>query len=164
MKYPKSQKPSDLLSWAHFVEILKLEYPHRTIGQQSADRPSWSQPVIARICQALSLQGALASHPTVEGILYAVCNKSGRLIEILRVFPLFKGDIFFLQRPPSRHTFSSTEPAKAMRASVSSNRRVAFFLPKTLKGSRLEQGALPKESPDVSRSGQLAPKPRHGGG
>ena len=96
MKYPKSQKPSDLLSWAHFVEILKLEYPHRTIGQQSADRPSWSQPVIARICQALSLQGALASHPTVEGILYAVCNKSGRLIEILRVFPLFKRRYLFL--------------------------------------------------------------------
>ena len=96
MKYPKSQKPSDLLSWAHFVEILKLEYQHRTIGQQSADRPSWSQPGIARICQALSLQGALASHPTVEGILYAVCNKSGRLIEILRVFPLLKTRNLFL--------------------------------------------------------------------
>ena len=96
MNYPISQKPSDLLSWAHFVEIPKLEYPHRTIGQQSADRLSWSRTVISGICQALSLQGALASLPTVEGILYAVRNKFGRLMENLRAFPLLKTRNLFL--------------------------------------------------------------------
>jgi hypothetical protein len=45
MAYPKGAKPSHLLSWAHFVELLKLDAPlERSFYEPQATRDKWPVP------------------------------------------------------------------------------------------------------------------------
>ncbi len=45
LQYPKGQKPSDLLSWSHHVELLRIDDPlERSFYEQQAIRERWSVP------------------------------------------------------------------------------------------------------------------------
>lgn len=49
INYPKGAKPSHLLSWSHFVELLKLDGPlERSFYEQQAIREKWSVPELQR--------------------------------------------------------------------------------------------------------------------
>jgi hypothetical protein len=49
LTYPKAAKPSHLLSWSHFVELLKLDDPlERSFYEQQAIREKWSVPELQR--------------------------------------------------------------------------------------------------------------------
>ncbi|HBJ34368.1 MAG TPA: hypothetical protein DDZ51_06310 [Planctomycetaceae bacterium] len=49
LNYPISQKPSDLLSWSHYVELLRIEDPlERGFYEQQAIREKWSVPELQR--------------------------------------------------------------------------------------------------------------------
>ena len=48
-RYPISQKPSDLLSWSHYVELLKLDDDlERSFYEQQAIHEKWSVPELKR--------------------------------------------------------------------------------------------------------------------
>ena len=47
--YPKGQKPSDLLSWSHHVELLRIDDPmERSFYEKQAIRENWSVPELQR--------------------------------------------------------------------------------------------------------------------
>ncbi len=49
LNYPISQKPSDLLSWSHYVELLRIEDKlERSFYEQQAIREKWSVPELQR--------------------------------------------------------------------------------------------------------------------
>lgn len=49
LAYPKGAKPSHLLSWSHFVELLKLDDPlERSFYEQQAIQEKWSVPELRR--------------------------------------------------------------------------------------------------------------------
>uniref|UniRef100_Q3AT24 Cytoplasmic protein n=1 Tax=Chlorobium chlorochromatii (strain CaD3) TaxID=340177 RepID=Q3AT24_CHLCH len=49
LAYPKGAKPSHLLSWSHWVELLKLDDPlERSFYEQQAIREKWSVPELQR--------------------------------------------------------------------------------------------------------------------
>ena len=49
LAYPKGQKPSDLLSWSHHVELLRIEDPlERSFYEKQAIREKWSIPELKR--------------------------------------------------------------------------------------------------------------------
>jgi predicted nuclease of restriction endonuclease-like (RecB) superfamily len=49
LAYPKGAKPSHILSWSHFVELLKLSDPlERSFYEQQAIREKWSVPELQR--------------------------------------------------------------------------------------------------------------------
>ena len=49
LHYPKGQKPSDLLSWSHYVELLRIDDPlERSFYEQQAIREKWSVPELQR--------------------------------------------------------------------------------------------------------------------
>jgi predicted nuclease of restriction endonuclease-like (RecB) superfamily len=49
LEYPISQKPSDLLSWSHYVELLRIEDRlERSFYEQQATRERWSVPELQR--------------------------------------------------------------------------------------------------------------------
>ena len=49
LAYPKGAKPSHLLSWSHFIELLKLDDPlERSFYEQQAIRDKWSVPELQR--------------------------------------------------------------------------------------------------------------------
>jgi predicted nuclease of restriction endonuclease-like (RecB) superfamily len=49
LHYPKGQKPSDLLSWSHHVELLRIEDPlERSFYENQAIREKWSIPELKR--------------------------------------------------------------------------------------------------------------------
>jgi predicted nuclease of restriction endonuclease-like (RecB) superfamily len=49
LHYAKSQKPSDLLSWSHHVELLRIEDPlERSFYEKQAIREKWSVPELKR--------------------------------------------------------------------------------------------------------------------
>ena len=49
LQYPKGQKPSDLLSWSHHVELLRIEDPlERSFYEKQAIREKWSIPELKR--------------------------------------------------------------------------------------------------------------------
>lgn len=49
LRYPISQKPSDELSWSHYVELLKLDDPlERGFYEQQAIAEGWSVPELKR--------------------------------------------------------------------------------------------------------------------
>ena len=49
LEYPISQKPSDLLSWSHYVELLRIEDRlERSFYEQQAIRERWSVPELQR--------------------------------------------------------------------------------------------------------------------
>lgn len=49
LAYPKGQKPSDLLSWSHHVELLRIDDPlERSFYEKQAIREKWSVPELQR--------------------------------------------------------------------------------------------------------------------
>ena len=49
LHYPKGQKPSDLLSWSHHVELLRIDDPlERSFYEQQAIQEKWSVPELPR--------------------------------------------------------------------------------------------------------------------
>jgi predicted nuclease of restriction endonuclease-like (RecB) superfamily len=78
-RYPISQKPSDLLSWSHYVELLKLgDELERSFYEQQAIREKWSVPELKRQKDsALFLR--LAASKDKAGILQLAAQ--GQLIE-----------------------------------------------------------------------------------
>lgn len=53
LRYPISQKPSDLLSWSHYVELLKIDDElERSFYQQQARLEHWSVPELRRQIQS----------------------------------------------------------------------------------------------------------------
>jgi predicted nuclease of restriction endonuclease-like (RecB) superfamily len=49
MAYPKGAKPLHLLSWSHFVELLKLDHPlERSFYEKQAIHDKWSVPELQR--------------------------------------------------------------------------------------------------------------------
>lgn len=69
LEYPKSQKPSNLLSWSHYVELLRIEDRlERSFYEQQAIREKWSIPELKRQKKS-SLFLRLASGKDNESIL-----------------------------------------------------------------------------------------------
>lgn len=69
LRYPISQKPSHLLSWSHYVELLKLEDDlERQFYEQQAIRERWSVPELKRQKKS-QLFLRLAASKDKEGIL-----------------------------------------------------------------------------------------------
>ena len=49
LRYPISQKPSDLLSWSHYVELLRIDDPlERSFYEKQAILEKWSVPELQR--------------------------------------------------------------------------------------------------------------------
>jgi predicted nuclease of restriction endonuclease-like (RecB) superfamily len=100
-RYPISQKPSDLLSWSHYVELLKLEDPlERSFYQKQAIHERWSIPELKRQ-KASSLFLRLAASKDKQGIQKLAAQ--GQLIEqpsdLLREPYIFE----FLKIPEATH-------------------------------------------------------------
>jgi len=78
-RYPISQKPSDLLSWSHYVELLKLDDDlERSFYEQQAIHEKWSVPELKRQKDsALFLR--LAASKDKAGVLKLATQ--GQLIE-----------------------------------------------------------------------------------
>ena len=69
LSYSKGQKPSDLLSWSHHVELLRIEDPlERSFYEQQAIREKWSVPELQRQ-KKTSLFLRLASGKDKDAIL-----------------------------------------------------------------------------------------------
>jgi predicted nuclease of restriction endonuclease-like (RecB) superfamily len=104
--YPISQKPSDLLSWSHYVELLKIEDEmERGFYEQQAIREKWSVPELQRQ-KKTSLFLRLAAGKDKAAILQLASQ--GQIIaaptDILRDPFVFE----FLKIPES-HTLDETE-------------------------------------------------------
>ena len=100
-RYPISQKPSDLLSWSHYVELLKLEDPlERGFYEKQAIHERWSVPELKRQ-KAASLFLRLAASKDKQGIQKLAAQ--GQLIEqpsdLLREPYVFE----FLKIPEATH-------------------------------------------------------------
>lgn len=79
LRYPISQKPSHLLSWSHYVELLKLDDElERGFYEQQAIAERWSVPELKRQ-KAASLFLRLASSKDKTGILELA--KQGQMVE-----------------------------------------------------------------------------------
>jgi hypothetical protein len=77
--YPTSQKPSHLLSWSHYVELLKLEDDlERSFYEQQAISEKWSVPELKRQ-KATALFLRLAASKDKAGVLQLAAQ--GQLIE-----------------------------------------------------------------------------------
>ena len=49
LRYPISQKPSDLLSWSHYVELLKIDDAlERSFYEKQSIADRWSVPELKR--------------------------------------------------------------------------------------------------------------------
>ena len=78
-RYPISQKPSHLLSWSHYVELLKLDDDQeRSFYEQQAIHEKWSVPELKRQ-KATSLFLRLAASKDKAGVLQLAAQ--GQLIE-----------------------------------------------------------------------------------
>lgn len=78
-RYPISQKPSHLLSWSHYVELLKLDDDlERGFYEQQAIHEKWSVPELKRQ-KATALFLRLAASKDKAGILQLAAQ--GQLIE-----------------------------------------------------------------------------------
>ena len=78
-RYPISQKPSHLLSWSHYVELLKLDNNlERSFYEQQAIQEKWSVPELKRQ-KATALFMRLAASKDKAGILQLAAQ--GQLIE-----------------------------------------------------------------------------------
>ncbi|MEN9867443.1 MAG: hypothetical protein RL748_3033 [Pseudomonadota bacterium] len=105
LRYPISQKPSDLLSWSHFVELLKIEDPlERGFYEKQAITERWSVPELKRQ-KASSLFLRLAASRDKEGILQLATQ--GQVItkpaDLLREPYIFE----FLKLPEPAHISES---------------------------------------------------------
>jgi predicted nuclease of restriction endonuclease-like (RecB) superfamily len=101
LRYPISQKPSDLLSWSHYVELLKLEDTlERGFYEKQAIHERWSVPELKRQ-KASSLFLRLAASKDKEGIL-KLANHGQRVAQasdLLREPYVFE----FLKIPEATH-------------------------------------------------------------
>ena len=69
LHYQKGQKPSDLLSWSHHVELLRIDDPlERSFYEQQSIREKWSVPELQRQKKS-SLFLRLAAEKDKDGIL-----------------------------------------------------------------------------------------------
>ena len=69
LHYQKGQKPSDLLSWSHHVELLRIDDPlERSFYEQQSIREKWSVPELQRQKKS-SLFLRLAAGKDKDGIL-----------------------------------------------------------------------------------------------
>ena len=69
LHYPRSQKPSDQLSWSHYVELLKIDDPlERGFYQRQAIAERWSVPELKRQ-KATALFLRLAASKDKAGVL-----------------------------------------------------------------------------------------------
>ncbi|MEI6141133.1 MAG: PDDEXK nuclease domain-containing protein [Mariniphaga sp.] len=79
LKYPISEKPSHLLSWSHYVELLKIDNDlERSFYEKQTILENWSIPELKRQKKS-SLFLRLASTKDKEGILKLAQN--GQIIE-----------------------------------------------------------------------------------
>ena len=79
LRYPKSEKPSDILSWSHYVELLKIDDPlERGFYEQQAMLERWSVPELKRQKKA-ALFLRLAARKSREEI--AQLAQQGQLVE-----------------------------------------------------------------------------------
>lgn len=82
LRYPISQKPSDLLSWSHFVEFLKIEDPlERGYYEKQSIAERWSVPGLKRQ-KASSLFLRLAASRDKAGILKLAAQELRRELEL----------------------------------------------------------------------------------
>jgi predicted nuclease of restriction endonuclease-like (RecB) superfamily len=105
-RYPISRKPSDLLSWSHHIELLKLEDElERGFYEKQAILERWSVPELKRQ-KASSLFLRLAASKDKQGILKLASE--GQMIEqpsdLLR-----EPYIFEFLKIPEAHNISETQ-------------------------------------------------------
>jgi len=106
LQYPISQKPSDLLSWSHYVELLRIDDKlERSFYEQQAIREKWSVPELQRQKKS-SLFLRLAAGKDKDGILQLASQ--GRTItqpgDILR-----DPFVFEFLKIPEPHSVSETD-------------------------------------------------------
>lgn len=79
LRYPISQKPSDLLSWSHYVELLKIDDDlERRFYEQQALNERWSIPELKRQ-KAASLFLRLAGSKDKAGVMKLAAQ--GQLVQ-----------------------------------------------------------------------------------
>ena len=105
LNYPISQKPSDLLSWSHYVELLKIDDKlERSFYEQQAIHEKWSVPELQRQ-KKTSLFLRLASGKDKNAILQLASQ--GQIVatpaDILR-----DPFVFEFLKIPEPHTISET--------------------------------------------------------
>ena len=106
MAYPKGAKPSHLLSWSHFVELLKLDDPlERSFYEQQAIHDKWSVPELQRQMKS-SLFLRLAAGKDKDAILQLA--QQGQLVaqpsDLLR-----DPFVFEFLKIPEPHSVSETD-------------------------------------------------------
>ena len=106
LEYPISQKPSDLLSWSHHVELLRIDDKlERSFYEQQAIREKWSVPELQRQKKS-SLFLRLAAGKDKESILRLA--QQGQLIE--QPADLLRDPfVFEFLKIPELHTLSETD-------------------------------------------------------
>ena len=106
LAYPKCAKPSHILSWSHFVELLKLDDElERSFYEQQAIREKWSVPELQRQKNS-SLFLRLAAGKDKDAILQLA--RQGQMVEqpadILR-----DPYVFEFLKIPELHALSETD-------------------------------------------------------
>lgn len=106
LNYPISQKPSDLLSWSHYVELLRIDDKlERSFYEQQAIREKWSVPELQRQKKS-SLFLRLASGKDKNAILQLASQ--GQIVatptDILR-----DPFVFEFLKIPEPHAISETD-------------------------------------------------------
>lgn len=106
LHYSKGQKPSDLLSWSHHVELLRIEDPlERSFYEQQAIREKWSIPELKRQKKS-SLFLRLAAGKNKDAILQL--SQQGQIVaqpaDLLR-----DPFVFEFLKIPEPHVVSETD-------------------------------------------------------
>lgn len=110
IKYPISEKPSHLLSWSHYVELLKIENDiERSFYEKQAILENWSIPELKRQKQA-SLFLRLAASKDKEGILKLA--QQGQIVEQPSDLIREPYILEFLKIPEPYHTSESNLEAR----------------------------------------------------
>ncbi len=104
--YPKGQKPSDLLSWSHHVELLRIEDPlERSFYEKQAIREKWSIPELKRQKKS-SLFLRIAAGKDKKAILQL--SRQGQIIE--RPADIVRDPfVFEFLKIPEPHAVSETD-------------------------------------------------------
>lgn len=106
LHYPKGQKPSDLLSWSHHVELLRIDEPlERSFYEQQAIREKWSVPELQRQKKS-SLFLRLAAGKDKDAILQLA--QQGQIVA--RPADLLRDPfVFEFLKIPEPHAISETD-------------------------------------------------------
>ena len=106
LHYSKGQKPSDLLSWSHHVELLRIDDPlERSFYEKQAIREKWSVPELQRQ-KKTSLFLRLAAGKDKDAILQLASQ--GQRVE--QPADLLRDPfVFELLKIPEPHTVSETD-------------------------------------------------------